>query len=106
MIQLLRRPVEYAQYVSTRYTERLAEAAIEPSAVSKGDSYDIALAEIKCFCKAEFIRRRAPLQPKEAEELATLEWVLWFDQHRQFEPLEGIPPAGAKANSLCGTRET
>ena len=62
------------QYVSIRYSERLAEAGIEPSVGSKGDSYDNALTEtINGLCKAELIHRRAPWKTKEAEELATLE---------------------------------
>ena len=66
-----------SQYVSIRYTERLAEAGIEPSVGSKGDSYDNALAEtINGLYKAEFIHRRAPWKTKQAVELATLEWVL------------------------------
>ena len=65
-----------SQYVSIRYSERLAEAGIEPSVGSKGDSYDNALAEtINGLYKAELIHRRAPWKTKEAVELATLEWV-------------------------------
>ncbi len=68
-----------SQYVSIRYSERLAEAGIEPSVGSKGDSYDNALAEtINGLYKAELIHRRAPWKTKEAVELATLEWVAWF----------------------------
>ena len=65
-----------SQYVSIRYTERLAEAGIEPSVGSKGDSYDNALAEtINGLYKAELIHRRAPWKTQEALELATLEWA-------------------------------
>src|SRR5439155_5805554 len=72
-----------SQYVSIRYSERLAEAGIEPSVGSKGDSYDNALAEtINGLYKAELIHRRAPWKTKEAVELATLEWVSWFNHHR------------------------
>jgi len=75
---VLRRPVECGQYVSIRYTERLAEAGIEPSVGSKGDSYDNALAEtINGLYKAELIHRRAPWKTQEAVELATLQWVPW-----------------------------
>ncbi len=67
-----------SQYVSIRYSERLAEAGIEPSVGSKGDSYDNALAEtINGLYKAELIHRRAPWKTREAVELATLEWVSW-----------------------------
>ena len=88
-----------SQYVSIRYSERLAEAGIEPSVGSKGDSYDNALAEtINGLYKAELIHRRAPWKTKEAVELATLQWVAWFNNHRLLEPTGYIPPAEAEAN--------
>jgi putative transposase len=88
-----------AQYVSIRYSERLSEAGVEPSVGSKGDSYDNALAEtINGLYKAELIRRRAPWKTREAVELATLEWVSWFNHHRLLEPIGYIPPAEAEAN--------
>ena len=88
-----------SQYVSIRYSERLAEAGVEPSVGSKGDSYDNALAEtINGLYKAELIHRRAPWKTKEAVELATLEWVAWFNNHRLLEPIGYIPPAEAEAN--------
>jgi len=88
-----------SQYVSIRYSERLAEAGIEPSVGSKGDSYDNALAEtINGLYKAELIHRRAPWKTKEAVELATLEWVSWFNHHRLLEPIGYIPPAEAETN--------
>ena len=88
-----------SQYVSIRYSERLAEAGIEPSVGSKGDSYDNALAEtINGLYKAELIHRRAPWKTKEAVELATLEWVSWFNNHRLLEPIGYIPPTEAEAN--------
>ena len=88
-----------SQYVSIRYSERLAEAGIEPSVGSKGDSYDNALAEtINGLYKAELIHRRAPWKTKEAVEVATLEWVAWFNNHRLLEPIGYIPPAEAEAN--------
>ncbi len=97
---MLQRQVEFTQYVSIRYSERLAEAGIEPSVGSKGDSYDNALAEtINGLYKAELIHRRAPWKTKEAVELATLEWVSWFNHHRLLEPLGYIPPAEAEANA-------
>jgi transposase InsO family protein len=86
-----------SQYVSIRYTERLAEAGIEPSVGSKGDSYDNALAEtINGLYKAELIHRRAPWKTVESLELATLEWVTWFNHQRLLEPLGYIPPAEAE----------
>jgi putative transposase len=88
-----------SQYVSIRYSERLAQAGIEPSVGSKGDSYDNALAEtINGLYKAEMIHRRAPWKTKESVELATLEWVAWFNHHRLLEPIGYIPPAEAEAN--------
>ena len=88
-----------SQYVSIRYTERLAEAGIEPSVGSRGDSYDNALAEtINGLYKAELIHRRAPWKTRESVELATLEWVAWFNHHRLLEPIGYIPPAEAEAN--------
>jgi transposase InsO family protein len=88
-----------SQYVSIRYTERLAEAGIEPSVGSRGDSYDNALAEtINGLYKAELIHRRGPWKTREAVELATLNWVSWFNHHRLIEGLGYIPPAEAEAN--------
>ena len=96
---LLRRPVETTQYLSIKYTERLAEAGIEPSVGSVGDSYDNALAEtINGLFKAEVIHRRGPWRSFEAMEYATLAWVDWFNNRRLLEPLGNIPPAEAEAN--------
>ena len=88
-----------SQYVSIRYSERLAEAGVEPSVGSRGDSYDNALAEtINGLYKAELIHRRGPWKTREAVELATLEWVAWFNHVRLLEPIGYIPPAEAEAN--------
>ena len=88
-----------SQYVSIRYSERLAEAGIEPSVGSRGDSYDNALAEtINGLYKAELIHRRAPWKTKESLELVTLQWVSWFSHHRLLEPIGYIPPAEAEEN--------
>jgi len=99
-----------SQYVSILYTERLAEAGIEPSVGSRGDSYDNALAEtINGLYKAELIHRRAPWKTKEALELATLEWVAWFNHHRLLSSIGYIPPAEAEVNyyrQLAGRSET
>ena len=87
-----------SQYVSIRYSERLAEAGIEPSVGSKGDSYDNALAEtINGLYKAEVIHRRS-WPTRESVELATLEWVSWFNHHRLLGPIGYVPPAEAEAN--------
>jgi len=86
------------QYVSIVYTERLAEAGLEPSVGSVGDSYDNALAEtINGLYKAEVIHRRGPWRSMEAVEYATLEWVDWFNNRRLLEPIGNIPPAEAEA---------
>ena len=86
-----------SQYVSIRYTERLAEAGIEPSVGSVGDSYDNALAEtINGLYKAEVIHRRGPWRSFEAVEFATLTWVDWFNHRRLLEPIGNIPPAEAE----------
>ncbi len=82
------------QYLSIRYTERLAEAGIEPSVGSVGDSYDNALAEsVIGLFKTEVIRRRGPWRHLEAVEFATLKWVDWFNNRRLLEPIGYVPPA-------------
>lgn len=86
------------QYVSIRYTERLAEAGLEPSVGSVGDSYDNALAEsIIGLYKAEVIHRRTSWRRPEDVEWATLNWVDWFNTRRLFEPIGNIPPAEKEA---------
>jgi transposase InsO family protein len=86
------------QYVSIKYTERLAEVGLEPSVGSVGDSYDNALAEtINGLYKAEVIHRRGPWRSMEAVEYATLEWVDWFNNRRLLETIGNIPPAEAEA---------
>ena len=80
-----------------RYTERLAEAGVEPSVGSVGGSYDNALAEtINGLSKAEVIDRRRPWKSFDAVEFATLEWVDWFNHRQLLEPIEKIPPAEAE----------
>jgi putative transposase len=86
------------QYLSIRYTERLADAGIEPSVGSRGDSYDNALAEsVIGLFKTEVIRRRGPWRSLDAVEFATLEWVDWFNHRRLLEPIGYIPPAEYEA---------
>ena len=86
------------QYLSIKYTERLAEAGIEPSVGSIGDSYDNALAEtINGLYKAEVIHRRGPWRSFEAVEFATLEWVDWFNNRRLLGLIGNRPPAEAEA---------
>ena len=82
------------QYLSIRYTERLAEAGIEPSVGSIGDSYDNALAEsVIGLFKTEVILRRGPWRGLEDVEFATLEWVAWYNTGRLLEPIGYVPPA-------------
>ena len=96
-MEMLRRTIESTQYLSIKYTERLAQAGLEPSVGSVGDSYDNALAEtINGLYKAEVIHRRGPWRSFEAVEFATLEWVDWFNHRRLLEPIGNIPPAEAE----------
>ena len=96
-----------SQYISIKYTERLAEAGIEPSVGSVGDSYDNALAEtINGLYKAEVIHRRGPWRSFEAVEYATLEWGDWFNNKRLLEPIGNIPPAEAEKNYYAMLDET
>ena len=96
-----------SQYLAIRYTERLAEAGIEPSVGSVGDSYDNALAEtINGLFKAEVIHRRGPWRTFEAVEYATLEWVDWFNTRRLLEPIGSIPPAEAEANHYAALEQS
>jgi putative transposase len=86
------------QYVSFKYTERLAEAGIEPSVGSVGDAYDNALAEtVIGLFKTEVIHRRGPWRSFEAVEFATLEWVDWYNNRRLLGSIGNIPPAEAEA---------
>jgi putative transposase len=84
-----------SQYLSIRYSDRLAEAGIEASVGSVGDSYDNALAEtINGLFKTEVIRhpKRGPWKTIDEVEYATLEWVDWFNNRRLLEPIGNIPP--------------
>ena len=94
LLRLLRGPIESTQYLSIRYTERLAEAGVTPSVGSVGDGYDNALAEtINGLFKAELIYREGPWKGLESVECATLDWVDWFNNRRLLEPIGYIPPA-------------
>ena len=109
------------QYLSIRYTERLAQAGIEPSVGSTGDSHDNALAEsVIGLFKTEEIHRHGPWRGLEDVEFATLEWVAWYNGSRLLEPLGYVPPAefekafaagrsrcsgGAQQTSGCDCRE-
>ena len=90
---MLRRPIEFTQYLSIRYTERLAEAGIEPSVGSIGDSYDNAMAEsVIGLFKTEVIRREGPWRGLDDVEYATLDWVSWYNEQRLLGPIGYIPP--------------
>jgi putative transposase len=86
------------QYLSMRYTDRLADAGIAPSVGRRGDSYDNALAEsVIGLFKTEVIRRTGPWRSLEAVEFATLDWVNWFNTRRLLEPIGYVPPAEYEA---------
>ena len=94
------------QYVSIKYTQRLAEAGVEPSVGSVGDSYDNALAEsVIGLFKTEVVRRRGPWHGLDAVEFATLDWVDWFNNRRLLEPIGNIPPVEAEARYHAANRE-
>jgi putative transposase len=94
------------QYLSIRYTERLADAGIEPSVGSRGDSYDNALAEtIIGLYKTEVIYHDGPWRGLEHVELSTLEWVSWFNTLRLLEPLGYLPPAEFEAQYHTSTSD-
>ena len=83
-----------SQYVSIRYTERLAAAGIAASVGSRGDAYDNAFAEsVIGLFKTEVIRHAGPWRSLDDVEYATLEWVAWFNTCRLMEPLGYVPPA-------------
>jgi transposase InsO family protein len=86
------------QYLSIRYTERLAEAGIEPSVGSRGDAYDNAMAEaVIGLYKTEVIVRKGPWKNSEDVEFKTLEWVDWFNNRRLLEPIGYVPPVEYEA---------
>jgi putative transposase len=86
------------QYLSVRYTQRLADEGAVASVGSKGDSFDNALAEaVNSLYKAELIHHRGPWRTAEQVELATLEWVQWWNQRRLHGALDHIPPAEHEA---------
>ena len=95
---MLRRPVESAQYLAIRYTERLADAGAVRSVGSRGDSYDNALAEaVNSLYKAELIRKRGPWRSLEQVELATAAWVDWWNHRQLHGATNDIPPAEYEA---------
>jgi transposase InsO family protein len=83
-----------SQYLSIRYSERLAEEGIIPSVGSVGDAYDNALAEtVIGLFKTEVIYKKSPWKTYDAVEYATLDWISWFNTKRLLEPIGNIPPA-------------
>jgi transposase InsO family protein len=87
-----------SQYLSIRYTERLADVGAALSVGSRGDAYDNALAEtVIGLYKTELIRNRGPWRSLDEVEYATLEWVDWFNHRRILEPIGNIPPAEFEA---------
>jgi transposase InsO family protein len=97
-IKVLRRPVESARYTSIRFTDHLDVEQIAPSIGSVGDAYDNAMAEsIIDLFKTEVIRCQGPWRNRDAVEMATLEWVEWYNNRRLFEALGDIPPAEAES---------
>jgi transposase InsO family protein len=96
---LVRHSDRGTQYLSIRYTDRLADAGIEPSVGSRGDAYDNALAEsVIGLFKTEVIRRQGPWRNLETVEFATLAWVDWFNTRRLLEPIGYVPPAEYEAS--------
>jgi transposase InsO family protein len=86
------------QYLSMRYTDRLADAGIAPSVGSRGDAYDNALAEsVIGLFKTEVIQRLGPWRNLDNVEFATLTWIDWFNTRRQLEPIGYVPPAEYEA---------
>ncbi len=87
-----------AQYTSIAFTERLALAGIDPSVGSVGDAFDNALAEtVIGLFKTELIKPRGPWRSVEQVEIATLEYVDWYNHRRLFEACGDIPPAELEA---------
>ena len=95
---MLRRLIEPGQYTSIRFTERLAEAGIQPSVGAVGSSYDNALAEtINGLYKTELIKPGKPWRTIDEVEYATARWVDWFNHHRLYEYCGDIPPIEMEA---------
>jgi transposase InsO family protein len=96
---VLRRPVEFTQYLAIRYSERLDEEGAVASVGSKGDSYDNALAEtVNGLYKTELIRRRGPWRTVDHLEVETAKWVDWWNNRRLHGFCGDIPPAEYEAN--------
>ena len=102
---VLRRPVESAQYVSIRYTERLADADIGPSVGKVGDSYNNALAEtVIGLFKTEVIKQLGPWKTMQDVEWEAMRWVDRYNEHRLLSSIGYIPPAEAERRYLSGAQ--
>jgi transposase InsO family protein len=98
VVEVLRRPLEFTQYTSIRYTERLAEAGIAPSIGAAGDAYDNAMAESTIgLYKTELIHRQRPWKTPEQVEFATLEYIDWWNNRRLHTEIGDVPPAEKEA---------
>jgi len=99
---VLRGPLEPGQYLSIRYTERLAEEGAVRSVGTKGDSYDNALAEsVNSLYKGELIHKRGPWRTVDDVELATLRWVDWYNTRRLHGSCADLPPAEFEARAVA-----
>ena len=95
---MLRPPIESGQYTSFRYSDRLAEVGIAASVGSKGDSYDNAMAEsLNGTYKSELVTLHGPWRTRAALELATIEWIDWYNERRLHGEIGDIPPAEHEA---------
>jgi putative transposase len=89
---------ELAQYRAVRYTQRLAEASAVASVGSKGDSYDNAMAEaFNSLYKAELVRNKGPWRGLDDLEIATVEYIGWYNNRRLHGELGHIPPTEYEA---------
>ena len=96
----MRGPVESGQYLAVRYTERLAEAGAVASVGSKGDSYDNAMAEaLNSLFKAELVRNRGPWKNIDDLEIATAEYIDWYNHRRLHGEIGLVPPVEYETTS-------
>jgi putative transposase len=96
-IEVLRRPVDSAQYTSIAFTTRLIDAGVDPSVGSVGDAYDNALAETTIgLYKTEWINRGGPWRNLDHVEIATLEWVDWYNHRRPHEAIDDFTPVAVE----------
>jgi putative transposase len=96
-----------SNYLSLVYASRIAELGATPSTGTVGDSYDNALAEaVNGLYKTELIRQRGPWRTIEQVELATLEWVWWWNNHRLHGELSYRTPAETEAEYYAALEST